>query len=94
MKNRLISFLLLAVLCLSLLAACGNDSVPITEKTAISIALKDAGLSENQVEELHAHVAAGAESPSYSIHFDYNGRQYEYVIDARNGDILSVTDPE
>ena len=94
MKTRVFSLLLAALLCLSVLTACGDDSAPITEKTAISIALKDAGLSENQVEELHAHVAAGAESPSYSIDFDYNGRQYEYVIDARNGDILSVTDPE
>lgn len=94
MKNRLIALFLLAALCVSLLAACGDDSAPITEKTAISIALTDAGLSESDVAELHAHVATGVERPSYSIHFDYNGETYEYVIDARNGEILSATDPE
>lgn len=89
MKKRLIVLFLLTAMAAALLAACGgDDSAPITEQTAISIALEDAGLTKGAVDNLHAHVVTWENTPSYSIHFLYQELEYEYVIDARSGDIL------
>lgn len=89
MKKRLIVLFLLTAMAAALLAACGgDDSAPITEQTAISIALEDAGLVKADVENLHTHVVTWQDIPSYSIHFLHRELEYEYVIDARSGDIL------
>ena len=89
MKKRLVALFLSMVIAASLLAACGNnDSAPIPEQTAVSIALEDAGLTKGSVENLHTHVITHENIPSYSIHFLHQGTDYEYIIDARSGEIL------
>lgn len=86
MTKKILALVLAAVLCLGLLAACGNDSV-IGEDKAIKIALKDAGLKQNQV-SVHTHGGSYEGTPCYEIHIDSGSEEYAYYIDAVTGEIL------
>ena len=60
----------------------------ITADEAKKIALKNAGLSENQVYELEAEYDRENGKEIYEVDFEYNGKDYEYVIDAVSGKII------
>ncbi len=85
--KKVIAILILLALSVSLLAACGQKF--ITTEKAEKIALKEMGLTGEAVEAVHTHVAETADGPAYSIHVEYEGQTYEYVILAATGEILS-----
>ena len=85
--KKLIAILLLLALSISLLAACGKDF--LSAEQAEKIALKDLGIKAKDADNIHTHVGQVAEGPVYSVHVDYNGQTYEYVILAASGEILS-----
>ena len=89
MKKRLISLLLIAVFLLSF-AACGKDKVISAEK-AQQIAFEDAGVSADDVQDVHNHpVKAEDGTACYNIHFTANGQPYNYMISA-TGEIVSFS---
>ena len=61
----------------------------LTKEEAIAIALKDAGLAENQVTRLKAEFDYDDGRPEYDVEFKYDGWEYEYEIHAESGKILS-----
>lgn len=85
--KKTIAVLLVLTLMVSLLAACGQKY--ITSEKAEKIALKEMGVTGDEVDATHVHVAETADGPAYSIHVEYEGQTYEYVILAENGKILS-----
>lgn len=87
MKKVLI-FVLLLAMAVSLFAGCGKDFLEAED--AQKIALKDLGIKEKDAENIHVHVGDMDSGPAYSIHIDYEGQTYEYVISATTGDILVV----
>lgn len=89
MTKKTIALTLTLVLCLGLLAACGDDGL-VGENKAISIALKDAGLKQNKV-DVHAHGGSYRGTPCYEIHIEDGGDEYTYYIDAVTGEILNKT---
>ena len=60
----------------------------LTKEEAIAIALKDAGLAENQVTRLKAEFDYDDGRPEYDVEFKYDGWEYEYEIHAESGKIL------
>ena len=86
MKKALIFILLLAMV-VSLFAGCGKDF--LESEDAQKIALKDMGIKEADAESIHVHVGQMTQGPAYSIHINYEGQTYEYVILAATGEILS-----
>lgn len=86
--KRIIVCVLLLALTVSLLAGCGKGFISAEE--AQKVALKDLGIKENQAEGIHVHGGEREEGLVYSIHIDYQGQTYEYVILADNGEILST----
>ena len=88
MKKVLI-FILLLVLTVSLFAGCGNKDF-LEAEDAQKIALKDLGIREQDADSIHVHVGQMEEGPSYSIHIEYQGQTHEYVILATTGEILSA----
>jgi len=60
----------------------------ISKEKSISIALQDAGLSENQVSRLKAEFDYDDGRPEYDVEFKYDGWEYEYEIHAESGNIL------
>lgn len=85
--KKLIAVLLVLALSVSLLAACGQKY--ITSEKAEKIALKEMGVTGDEVDATHIHVAETADGPAYSIHVEYNGQTHEYVILAATGEIVS-----
>lgn len=65
------------------------ESSRITKEEAIAIALKDAGLTEDQVTRLHAEFDYDDGRPEYDVDFRQGRYEYDYEIHAETGKILS-----
>ena len=87
--KKIIAIVLLLTLCISLLAGCGNKAF-IDANDAQKIALNDLGIKAKDADSIHIHVGQEAEGPAFSVHVDYEGLTYEYIILAANGEIKSV----
>ena len=81
----------LIVLALSLvMSGCvlgGTKKIGKTE--ALEIALTDAGLTKDQVVDIDIELERSAGSAWYEIDFEGGRTEYEYIIDAHSGEILS-----
>lgn len=60
----------------------------IGEEAAKSIALSNAGLSENQVTDMRVQRQSHGNALEYEIKFKQGGMRYEYVLDGSDGAIL------
>ena len=70
------------------LSAPVNQSGDIGMEAAKSAALKHAGLSEGQVQELQVEWDNEHGRAVYEVEFKSGGMEYEYVIDAATGSVL------
>lgn len=66
----------------------------LTRDDAINIALKDAGLSREQIQDLDAELDRDDGSLHYDVDFEKNDRDYDYEIDANTGKILKKQVPQ
>ena len=91
MKNRIMAVLVLGLLMLSMLAACAQEepkSEPITSQKAVQIAVSDAGYALTDVTNAHPHSSEKDGKTIYEIHFNCDGKEFTYLIDAETGEIL------
>lgn len=88
MTKRIISLLLIAVLALSLLAACGNDG-PLTVEEAIEVALDDLGIKEKDATSLDIHPTTVDGEACYAVYISVGNEHWEYVIHGHSGEILA-----
>ncbi len=65
------------------------DGQYIGNEAAKQIALKHAGLTENEVRFVHAHLELDDGSWKYDVEFHKDSSEYDYDIDALTGEILS-----
>lgn len=65
-----------------------NAKKYIGEDRAKEIALKDAGVSAADATFLHAHLDRDDRIIDYDVEFYYDGKEYDYEINAYTGDIL------
>ena len=93
MLKRVVSVLMIAVLALGLLAACGNDG-PLSVEEAKSIALKDMGVKENKTDSVDVHVATIDGVACYIVYISMDGEYMEYTINGLNGEILAKEETE
>lgn len=70
-----------------------SGSSNISRSKAKSIALKDAGLKENQIYDYEIELDYEKGVSLYEISFEYNGKDYDYDINAKTGKIISVDKP-
>lgn len=87
MKIRVVAMVLVLVLSLGMLAACGKSGV-VTQEEAQKIALKEAGLTASQVTDIHTHVTTVDGIPCYSVHITTEDDEFSVVINASDGSIL------
>lgn len=89
--KKLLLIGMIAALMLSVFTACGaqKQTAFITGDQAQQIALDDLGITGNDVSDIHIHVGEMDQGPSFSVHFTYAQQEYEYVILAADGTILS-----
>lgn len=87
--KKLFALALALCLMLCLLAGCGEKDAVLTADEAIMVALKDLGVTAEDVQDAHVHIVE-EEQVAYSIHLVLADANYEYVIAANGGKILSV----
>lgn len=85
--KKILIFVLLLALTVSLFAGCGKSF--LSEQDAQKIALEDLGIKAKDADSIHIHVGQIAQGPSYSVHVEYQGETHEYVILATTGEIIS-----
>jgi predicted small lipoprotein YifL len=89
MTKRIVSLLMIAVLVVGLLAACGNDG-PLTSDDAAQVVLEDLGLKEKEVDSLDVHLSSTADGNAcYAVYVTVDGEHLVYMIDGVSGEILS-----
>lgn len=70
-----------------------SSSSKISKSKAKSIALKDAGLKESEIYDYEIELDYSLNTLVYEISFEYNGKDYDYDINAKTGKIVSVEKP-
>ncbi len=65
-----------------------DTTTRITADEAVSIALKDANLTKDQIRDLDVELDQDTGSLHYDVDFDANGYDYSYEIHAESGKIL------
>ncbi len=65
-----------------------NDDNYISREKVISIVSNDIGISQNDMHDLDIELDYKYGKKVYEISFDYQYHEYEYYIDASNGDIV------
>ena len=66
----------------------------LTREEAIDIALKDAGLTREQVQDLDAELDRDDGTVHYDVDFEVKDQDYDYEIDANTGNILKKETPK
>lgn len=86
MKKRILSFLLLFSLLMTVFCACSKGSDVLTSQEAQKIAMEELGITEDDVSEMHVHISEG-DTPGYSIHIDTENKSYGLFVDAVTGEV-------
>ena len=93
MFKRVISVLLISVLAIGLLAACGKDG-PLTVEDAKAVVLEDLGVKESKVSSIDVHLTNSNGVACYLVYVSYNGENFEYLVNGITGEILSVEETD
>lgn len=74
-------------------STASQSNANISRAKAKSIALTDAGLKESQIYDYEIELDYSLNTLVYEISFEYNGKDYDYDINAKTGKIVSVEKP-
>ena len=87
MNKRIISLLMIAVLMVGMLAACGKDG-PLTAEDAKKVVLNDLGVKERNVDSIDVHMTPIGDSMGYIVYVSMGEEHLQYVVDGITGEIL------
>jgi predicted small lipoprotein YifL len=87
MTKRIISLLMIAVLMVGMLAACGKDG-PLTVEDAKKVVLNDLGVKERNVDSIDVHMTPIGDSMGYIVYVSMGEEHLQYVVDGITGEIL------
>ncbi|OUP62426.1 hypothetical protein B5F13_13295 [Drancourtella sp. An177] len=88
MKKRYILTTLISATLLGLAAGCGSGK-DIGEAEAKKVALENAGVQESDATRIRVSKDRDDGMTIYDVQFDVNEKEYDYEINAENGEILS-----
>lgn len=93
MMKRSIAIVMLAVMLLGILAACGKDEL-LTETEVKKIVTEHACADGATAESVDFHGIGETEDGQvcFQVYITVNGKTYLYQVHATNGEILSVTE--
>lgn len=89
MKKRIFALLMVSVMLMGLLCACGSSAKVLTSEEAQKIALEQAGVTADQVTDIHTHIVTEEGVPCYSVHITTLEGEFSIVINAGTGEIIS-----
>ena len=87
MTKRIISLLMIAVLMVGMLAACGKDG-PLTAEDAKKVVLNELGVKERNVDSIDLHMTPIGDSMGYIVYVSMGEEHLQYVVDGITGEIL------
>ena len=87
MTKLIISLLMIAVLMVGMLAACGKDG-PLTAEDAKKVVLNDLGVKERNVDSIDVHMTPIGDSMGYIVYVSMGEEHLQYVVDGITGEIL------
>ncbi len=87
MKKRIIS-MLLVILLVGMLAACGNDG-PLTTDDAKKVVLSDMGVKEKDVDSIDVHITTVDGVACYAVYVSIGDEHMEYLVNGSTGEILA-----
>jgi|GEM_PF-617729 len=67
----------------------GDKTILYTEPEVLDIALKDAGIQSNEASQVEVELKTQGSARVYEVEFNHGGNEYDYVIHAETGEILS-----
>ena len=74
-------------------ATPAQAATKLTADQALEIALKDAGLTKEQIHDLDVELDKDGGALHYDVDFEVNDKDYDYEIDAESGNILKKDVP-
>ena len=89
MTRRILALLAVAVLLVSLLAACKKDDGIVDQEEAVQIVLEEIGLTEEQANP-HVHPTEVDGRVCWGVYVTVKGKNMLYVVDSATGEILSA----
>ena len=87
--KKVIILVLCVVVIIAAISVVAVKSTLITSEEAKTVALQDAGLSEAEASALLTRLAFDDGRFQYEVDFYNNGTRYEYLIQAKDGDIIA-----
>ncbi len=87
--KKVIILVICAVVVIVAASVITVKSTLITKAEAKTVALRDAGLSEAEASALRTRLEFDDGRFQYEVDFYNNGTEYEYLIQAKNGDIIA-----
>lgn len=92
MKKRMFAALLLACLLLGALTACDKDEA-LTADEAKQIVIDHSGADVRESSDVHVHLGENDKGEvCFNVYITVDGKSYTYVVHARTGEILSITE--
>ncbi len=89
MTRRILALLAVAVLMVSLLAACKKDDGIIDQDEAVQIVLEEIGLTAEQANP-HVHPTEVEGRACWGVYVTVKNKQILYVVHSTTGEILSA----
>ena len=87
--KKVIILVICAVVVIAAASVIAVKSTLITKAEAKTVALRDAGLSEAEASALRTQLEFDDGHFQYEVDFYSNGTEYEYLIQAKNGEIIA-----
>ena len=94
-KKYLIPLSVAAVVLLGIVIAVavgGKSDGPLSVDDIKTVVLNDLGVRESQAGEIHAHPTTFEGAACYTVYITAGGKNWEYMIDAFTGEVLSKTE--
>ena len=91
MKTRILSFVLLTALLLTLFCACGNKTKVLSSQEALNSALEALGVGESDIGDVHTQISTG-DTPGFSFHITIGEKEYGVFVNAVTGEVSPIDD--
>jgi hypothetical protein len=89
MAKRVISVLLVALLLMGLLTACGDDTFDVDD--AKKLVCDDLGIKVSDADSLDTHLTTEGSVACYVIYVSFDGQHWQYTVNGLTGEILEKT---
>ena len=89
MIKRILSVLLVAMLLVGLLSACGEKGGALTVEEAKALVLKDLNIKASDADSVDLHMTTEGGAACYVVYVSCDGEHWQYTVNSLTGEILA-----